>query len=108
MSLWSWFRLLFFFKVLATVSARAIALPTQILVVGRTLWIRVWLWMGRSLAAVSGCWGSRQDAYLSNGASAFRVRDREVFLSSNEMRPGKKKRRPDVQWIQGTRGSWWG
>lgn len=64
--------------------------------------------MERFLAAVSGCWGRGQDACLSNGASAFRVRDREVFLSSNEMRPGEKKRRPDVQWIQGTRGSWWG
>lgn len=49
--------------------------------------------------------GKQAGQFLSNGASAFRVRDREVFLSSNEVCLGKKKCRPDVQWIQGTLGS---
>lgn len=50
-------------------------------------------------------WGKQAGQELSNGASAFRVRNREVFLSSNEVCLGKKKCRPDVQWIQGTLGS---
>lgn len=49
--------------------------------------------------------GMQAGQLLSNDTSAFRVRDRAVFLSPNEVRLGKKKRRPDMQWIQGTLGS---
>lgn len=51
--------------------------------------------------------GRQAERFLSNSTSAFRVRDRAVFLSPNEVRLGKKKRRPDMQWIQGTPGFWW-
>jgi hypothetical protein len=58
------------------------------------LWVQGW-----------GLLGMQAGQLLSNGTSAFRVRDRAVFLSSNEVRLGKTKRRPDMQWIQGTPGS---
>lgn len=53
-----------------------------------------------------GLLGTQAGHFLSNSASASRVRDRAVFLSPNEVRLGKKKRRTDMQWIQGIQSSW--
>lgn len=114
--LWPWFKLPSFGDCgshtrLGTDSP----LPTQTSAKVGVPWVTAWAQRRRPVAAGSalgtcqwclgGRWGSRKDGCTSNPVPVYRVRDREVFLSSNEVRLGEEKCRPDVQWIQGMEAS---